>query len=237
MVADPVDLDTDDLQALSGFVTGGGRLIVAGEQASGLLAALTGVEVRRTTASAGDLNVWVPSEHTGAAMELAGDRGGRWVGAGPLVPLAGDGEHPVLVVGDVGAGKVLALADTDLLHNRNLARADNAALALALVGDGDRPVLFAESVRGRPGGFSAMPTAWKWMLAGLAVALGASLWSAAARFGPPEPPPLTSRPPRRDHVEAVAAALHRSTEQRGPAATPASDRRITSHPDKPGAAQ
>ena len=239
VVADPVDLDTDDLRALSGFVTSGGRLILTGEQAAGLLGALTGVEVGRTTVSAGDLSVWVPSEHTGPAVELAGDRGGRWLGAGPLVPLAGDGEQPVLVVGDVDAGKVLALADTDLLHNRNLARADNASLALALVGDSDRPVIFAESVRGRPGGFSAMPAAWKWMLAGLAVALCAGLWSAGARFGPPEPPPLASRPPRRDHVEAVAAALHRSAERRGATAPSVSDddHRTTSRPDNAGASQ
>lgn len=235
VVADPVDLGSDDLQALGRFVNAGGRVVLTGEPASELLAVLTGADIARTSTSAEDLRVWVPSEHTGAARELAGDRGGRWIDVGHLVPLAGDDAQPILVVGDVGDGHVLALADTDLLHNRNLAQADNAALGLALVGDDDRPVVFAESVRGRSGGFSAMPSSWKWMLAGLVVALGAALWSAGARFGPPEPPPVASRPPRRDHVEAVAAALHRSTDRRGGTPEPHPLRR--SDPDNAGAAQ
>lgn len=147
-------------------------------------------------------------DDVGAARELAGDRGGGLLATGPLVPVAGAGTRPTVLVGAVGEGRVVALADAGPLQNVSLGQADNAAFALAAAGDRDRPVVFVESVHGYgASGLDAVPAAWKWAAAGLVVALLAGLWAAGTRFGPAEPGARALRPPRRDHVEAVAAGL------------------------------
>jgi hypothetical protein len=214
VVADPDSLTPAEARALVGALQGGSRLVLAGQATTDLLAAVSGAPVRWERDEAVDrLAVWVPGEDTGVARELAGDRGGRWVEVGPLVPLAGSGDRPALVAGPVGDGRVVALTDAEPLHNANLADADNAAFALALAGAADSPVVFVESVHGfSASGLDAVPPAWKWTAAGLAQALIAAMWCAGARFGPPEPQRRELRPPRRDHVEAVAANLDRVTD-------------------------
>jgi hypothetical protein len=182
--------------------------VLAGAVNEPILAAATGHAVTHVDGAAGELRVWVPNPVTGSAEVLAGDRGGRWEDVGPLVPLAGGAGRAAVVAGPAGGGEVVALADASLLHNANLARADNAAFGLGLAGAGGRPVVFLESVHGFGGsGADAVPDSWKWALGGAAVALLVGVWSAAARFGPPEPQRRELRPPRRDHVDAVAAAL------------------------------
>lgn len=211
VLADPAQLGRAELDALAGFLADGGRLVLAGAANEAILAGATGHEVTYADGPAGDLRVWVPSTVTGTAQELAGDRGGRWRDVGPLVPLAGGtggADGAAVVAGPAAGGEVVALADTSLLHNANLARADNAAFGLGLAGAEGRPVVFLESVHGFGGsGADAVPDSWKRALAGAALALLVGVWSAAARFGPPEPQRRDLRPPRRDHVDAVAAAL------------------------------
>jgi hypothetical protein len=214
VVADPAQLGAAEVEALGQLLESGGRLVLAGAATEPLLAAATGHDVTHDDGDSGELQVWVPSPDTGSAGELAGDRGGRWRDVGPLLPLAGDDRGAAIVTGPAGAGgagQVVALADADLLHNDNLARADNAALGLGLAGPGGAPVVFLESVHGFGGsGADAVPDAWKRALAGVALALVVGVWAAAARFGPPEPQARHLRPPRRDHVDAVAAALDRA---------------------------
>ncbi|CAN5909924.1 hypothetical protein BH23ACT2_BH23ACT2_19490 [soil metagenome] len=212
VVADPDAVTPDEARALVGAARGGGRLVLAGQATTDLLGAVSRTPVRWERDDPVDrLAVWVPGDVTGVAEEVAGDRGGRWADVGPLVPLLGAGDRPALVAGPVGDGEVVALADAELLHNANLADGDNAAFALALAGS-DAPVVFVESVHGfSASGLDAVPPAWKWSAAGLALALLAALWCAGARFGPPEPQRRELRPPRRDHVEAVAADLDRVT--------------------------
>lgn len=227
VVADPTELAPDDLDTLSTFLAGGGRLVVTGESSSPLVAALTGSELSWDRFDTGDLRVWAPADGTGGARELAGDDGGRWIGAGPtLVPVAGAGGAPVLVVAGVGEGRLLALADTSVLQNRALGRSDNAALALGLAGPSARPVVFVESVHGfGRTGLAAVPSNWKWAGAGVALAVLVGLWAAGSRFGPPEPAVRRLRPPRRDHVDAVAAGLDRVARDPAAAAWPLAERR------------
>lgn len=212
VVTDPGGLDPTEARALVDVVADGGRLVVAGPGAAPLVRATTGTPLEPVTADAADrLSVWVPGGPVGAARELAGDRGGRWRAAGPLVPVAGADDQPAIVAGAAGRGTVVALADAALLHNAVLADADNAALGLALVGARDRRIVFVESVHGHSAaGLDAVPPGWKWAGAGLVAALVVALWSAGTRFGPPEPQRRALRPPRRDHVEAVAAGLDRA---------------------------
>jgi len=209
VVADPDQLTEAEVRALGEFVVDGGTLVVAGAATEPIVGLLTGQRVRwQQRATTDELDVWVPDARTGGAERLAGDRGGRWRDIGPLVPLVGADGQAAVVTAPVGDGTIVALADADLLHNQHLASADNAAFALALGGDAPRPVVFVESVHGfARGGLDAVPPSWKWATAGLALALLVGLWAAGARFGPPEPDHRSLRPPRLEHVRALAADL------------------------------
>ena len=212
IVADPTEVSAGDLAALRTFVAGGGRLVLAGESSADLVGSIAGSPVGwRSVGPADRLRVWLPVDATGPARQLAGDEGGRWTDvAGPLVPVAGVDGRPAVLVARVGRGRIVALADAAPLQNAHLGSADNAAFALALAGPTERPVVFVESLRGySSSGLAAVPPAWKWTAAGLGVALVAGLWAAASRFGPPEPTVRQLRPPRRAHVDAVAAGLDR----------------------------
>lgn len=207
IIADPERFDDRDLAALAGH---DGRVVLLGGSSAPLASAAAGREVGWEGGDAADeLRTWVPVASLGGAEVIAGDRGGRWRDVGELVPVVGDAQGPAVVAS--ADGSVVALADAAPLANDALARADNAALALGLLGDPETPVVFVESVRATgPTGLAAAPTAWRWAGAGLALALAVGLWAAGARFGPPEPDARTLRPPRRDHVAALAADLDRA---------------------------
>lgn len=208
IVAEPSSLTEPEAVALSRHATSGGRVVLSGASTGPLIAALTGVRIESVTEERADrIDVWVPTDLTGTAGTLEGDEGTRWVDHGPMLPLAGVDGQATLLSTPVGKGRIVALADTAPLRNDNLARADNAAFGLALVGGG-RPVVFVESVHGfATGGLSAVPADWKWAAAGLTVALLLGLWAAGTRFGPPEPSARALRPPRSDYVDAVAATM------------------------------
>jgi hypothetical protein len=80
-----------------------------------------------------------------------------------------------------------------------------------------RTVAFLETVHGygESTGLAALPARALWVLAGLALAALALVWSMARRLGPPEDEARMLAPPRRDYVEAVAAALAASGDRRG----------------------
>jgi hypothetical protein len=122
------------------------------------------------------------------------------------------GGAPLLVAGEVGRGRLLALADSSPLQNTGLRRADNAALALRLAGPEGRPVVFAESVHGFAprSGLAALPGRWQVALGGLLLAALLGLLALGRRFGPPERADRELPPPRRAYVDAVAATLRRT---------------------------
>jgi hypothetical protein len=156
----------------------------------------------------------VRGEDAGDAREIEGDGRGAFVGdLGPGVePLGTDGDVVVVVAGPVAGGRVVAVADSSLLHNDHLAEADNAAFALAIAGEAERPVLFLESVHGygAASGLGALPEAAKATLIGLVGAALVGMWCAGQRFGPPEDRARRLPPPRRDYVDAMAVSLARS---------------------------
>lgn len=230
VVVDPGPSVAGDVEQLARFVAGGGHLVLAGEGTTELLAGLTGAPVTWVGGAAVDrLDVWLAVASTGSARELAGDGGGRWEGLGPLVPVAGADGAAAVVIADVGEGRVTALADARPLQNAHLGEADNASLGLALAGPARSPVTFLEPARRSGRGLAAVPPGWKWAATGLAVTVALGLWSAGARAGPPEPRARALAPPRRDHVDAVAAGLDRVTPA-GPLAPDPPD-----PPDHPGA--
>lgn len=217
VLAEPRTLSSDDLDVLSGFLEDGGRLVLVGEATTPLVRATTGGDLTWDGEEPLDpIEVEVVGSGSdtaalGSLRRLAGDDGGRWsVAAGLDVLLADQEDRAVVVAGPARSGTVVAVSSAPLLQNANLASADNAALALALIGGSERPLHFYESVHGfGASGLDALPSSWKWSLAGIAVAAAAGLWWAGSRLGPPEPQARALRPARLEHVRAVAADLER----------------------------
>lgn len=129
------------------------------------------------------------------------------------------GGRVVLVGSAVAAAATIegatAVSDGAFLRNRDLGRGDNAARALALAGGPRRPVAFVETVHGaaQRRGLGALPAgvrACLWLL-GLAALVG--LVARGRRLGPPEDGARVLAPARREHVEALAAALARTSDR------------------------
>jgi hypothetical protein len=210
VLADPGDLDARATDALRGFVSGGGRLVLLGDSTAAVIGSLTGDEPGRE-GGRGPVRPWVAVPELDAVERIEGDGAARWAGSGGLAAVAGgpDGS-PFLLVGDVGEGRVVALPTADVVSNRLLDEGDNAALALSLVGPLDRPVVFLDAVHeAAGGGLDALPETARAVGLGVLVALGVAVWAVAGRFGPPEPQERQLRPARLDHVDAVAADLDR----------------------------
>jgi hypothetical protein len=141
-------------------------------------------------------------------------RGGHAVLAGPT-PIAAAGLR--VRSGSVrrGRGTFTLLADSTPLRNRALARDANAALAIRLTGPPARRVAFVESIHGyaQATGLAALPGGVQRCL--LLLGLAALAWMVARgrRLGPPETESRELAPPRRLHVEALAAALRRTKDR------------------------
>jgi hypothetical protein len=151
---------------------------------------------------------------TRSVREVVSAGRGGLTALGGAVPALG-GDPALLAIARAGRGRALLLADTAPLQNRLLARADNAALALALAGPRARPVVFAEALHGygQSTGLAALPSRWRVALA-IAVLAGL-LWlaSRARRLGPAEQTGAPPPPARREHVEALALALRRAPDR------------------------
>ena len=209
-VMDAGRLTPDEARALRAFAERGGRVIAGGEP-RGWTAELLGVgevpdwrddgpeHVRRTAAA--------PETAGVTRVETAGD--GRWEEDGVL---AGD-DGSLLIVRDVGEGRIALLADTSPLQNRLLDQDDNAALALSLTGRG--PLTFVESVHGYgpQSGLAALPARFGWALIGLLLAALVFMVARGRRLGPPELERRELAPPRRAYVDSLAATMARGRER------------------------
>jgi hypothetical protein len=218
VVADPKSLGRGDPEAIARFVRRGGRVVVAGRATGQLLARVTGGPVpgratrgpRIATPGAGR----APEARDVGRVEAARAVGWRPAPRGLTPVLVRRGAAPLLVAGEVGRGRLLALADSSPLQNTGLRRADNAALALRLAGPEGRPDVFAESVHGFAprSGLAALPGRWQIALGGLLLAALLGLLALGRRFGPPERADRELPPPRRAYVDAVAATLRRTND-------------------------
>ena len=206
-VMDAGRLTGAETRALRAFAERGGRVIAGGEPrdwtrelAGDLDWDGDGPETARRLAE-------TPETAGVTRVETAGD--GRWRSAGRAQrALAGD-KGSLLLLADVGRGRVALLADTSPLQNRLLDHADNAALALALAGRG--PLTFVESVHGYgpTRGLAALPARFGWALIGLLLAALALMVARGRRLGPPEPERRDLPPPRRTYVDSLAATMAR----------------------------
>jgi hypothetical protein len=197
-----------ELEAVTGLLQEGGRLVLAGPVPDHLLDVL-----------GADLPVWQVGGPTSsiATAALPGvdevplSGGASFSGTGRTTPvLVGDEGTPVGVSWEVGRGSVVWLADSAPLLNLGLALGDSAGLAVALL-DGQAAV-FDEYRHGFGGDsfWQALPDGWAATLLLLAVAGLAGMIAYARRLGPPEDLERRLRPDRAAYIESVAAMLGRT---------------------------
>lgn len=217
VVADPDDVDEPDRAAIAEFVRDGGRLIATGRGAAALLTSLAGGRVRWAPDGHPRSVVAAPVAEVDGVAAVTGNGQGRWSDAGPLLPmLIGEG-RPQALVGQMGEGRVIGLADPTIVHNRALARDDNALFSLQIAGAAGRPVAFAETYHGyrRAVGLAGLPGRWKLALAMAGLGGLAFLWARGRRLGPAEELERTLPPARREYVDAMAALLLRTRDPVG----------------------
>lgn len=211
VLADPDTLRDADIRRVAGFLDRGGRIVLAGAAATPVLDAVSGQPVRWADNGASDARSVLPPTRSGGAGVVEASGRGRYLAVGGLLPVLVHDRRILAVVGPAGRGWLVALADSGVLQNRRLGKADNAAWALSVVGTAGRPVVFAESVHGfgESTGLGALPASWRWTGAGLGLAVLIMIWAFGQRFGPVETDRRPMRPPRREYVDAMAADLAR----------------------------
>lgn len=222
VLVDPASLDDFEDEALAAFVHAGGTAVVGGVNTQVVVQRLLG-GVRWAPGGVTTAEVVTGAADVGGAETIRAHGYGRWLveeWSAVTVAVAG-GDEPIVVLGELGAGRVVALADASPLTNELLAEADNAALALAVVGDTDRPVVFAEAAHGHGGsgiGLDDLPDGWATTVVGLVITGVVLLWSRGRRFGPPNEEDEDPVPPRRAYVDAIAATTARSRVAEDPVA-------------------
>jgi hypothetical protein len=220
VVLDAPGLTSEEADALGRFAARGGHLVAGGAGAGRWLEAVLdeppvlagrGTRTARPVGAAAPPEVAPPEVDGVRTVRTAGL--GSWQDQGGLEAiLRGDNGRVIALAGEVGSGRVVALADPSPVHNALLADDDNAAFALGLAGNPGRPVLFAEGAHGygQGEGLSALPRRWRLALAGLGLAGGAWLLARSRRLGPPEDEARPMPPPRWAYVDAVTGTLART---------------------------
>jgi hypothetical protein len=213
VVADPDTLTRGEADALVDFVERGGRLVAAANGEPRWMDRLVPSRPLWTDDAPQRWSRSARAEETRAVEAVESAGAGAWLPGGSGTALVGAGTSGVLVVAaDRGRGRVVLVADASPLENRMLDRGDNAALALALVGDRGRPVRFAEALHGygESRGLGALPGRWRLALLGLALAIGLWMLARVRRIGPADSEPEAPAPPRREFVNAMALTLERT---------------------------
>ena len=227
VVLGPTQVTGADVRALRDFVDDGGRLVIGGRGAQPWLVEL--VESPPVWTSEGETTVapLADAAEVEGISTVSTSGFGSWAEEGDAEPLLGGEDSVVAAAMSSGAGRVIFVADPSVVDNDHLARDDNAAFALALAGEDDRPVAFAETFHGygERSGWGLLPTRAKWVFGGLT--LGGLLWILARgrRLGPPEQTVRRQPPARLAYVEAVATGMARS-KQRGEALEPLRERAV-----------
>lgn len=207
LLIDPIELSVTDADQLGVFVSSGGRLVTGGSFPEYLrLLSETPPSWRHATTDRWDGTTLDPD-----TRDIRTGNEGEWGRFGGGTPLVGGPERALVTREAIGAGEIVFIADTTVLTNELLAIADNAAFAVALVGERDH-VIFLEGVHGveARSGWAALPNRWRAVLGGLALAGLLFMWSRGTRFGPPEAERRTLDPPRVEYVQALAATLART---------------------------
>jgi hypothetical protein len=217
IVADPAGMGPAEETALAAFVRAGGHLVAMGGASQALLRRVLGDKAAPSWVPRGQMRARaIGSAPEVASVQMVDTAGqGSWTRTGATHVLVTEKGSALVTAANLGAGRVIAVADSSVVQNGMLASADNAQLAVDLVGGPGRPVVFDEADHGfGGGGLGALPASWR---AALAIALAASVcwaWSTGSRNGPPERAERDLDPPRGRHLESLGVALAGTRDQR-----------------------
>ena len=214
VVLDPETISGEEVSELVTWTAGGGNLVIGGRPQLWADDLSPEGELEWSPAGVVDAEPLAEVPEMSGITTIGGEGFGSWEDTAAALPVAGlrTGTRTLVAVATIGSGRAVLLADPSLLHNRHLAREDNAAFALNLAGTPGTPVYFAEGVHGygNETGLMAIPFRWKLVLIGLALASIVWMIAVGRRLGPPEPEARDLPPPRRAYVEALATTLART---------------------------
>lgn len=226
VLLDAGELDDESLGHLATFVDSGGRLVAGGSGAAAIVEVVTGGARPQGSSTTVLSHVAAPVLETTRVSEVSGAGAGGWSSPELLLPILVDDSTVVAGIATstvapdrtgpdaVGGGRLVAVADATVFDNEHLPLTDNAAFALAVVGEPGRPVVFSEGQHGYQGsdGLGAIPGDWRWFLAGTTAAALVWMLARSRRVGEPDQPRRELPPPRAEFVEAIAAGLARRKE-------------------------
>ncbi len=215
VIADVWYADGPSVEAVRDFVRKGGRAVVAtpegwvGDVADALLdsrpAELASPLSSTFVPTGSDLAVRGVSVVESAGVQV-------WAAAPESEQiLVNDTGEALAVTYPLGEGTVVLVADSSVFSNEYLDEADNAAFAVAVLGD--RPAVFDEYSHGYIDDLVTeplLPRSWRWTLYLLAAATVVFLIAAGRRLGPPERATRRLPPPRRWFIESLATTLGRT---------------------------
>jgi hypothetical protein len=208
-----ISVEEAEAGAVRDFVTGGGRLVLAGPVSESYLDSLFEENpVYALQGGSGPARQVFPDlPATGVAI-IEADTIGVLAEARTWTPLYIDDQGGVLVaVNRLGSGDVYWVADYAFFANSYVASADNASLAVALA-DGRQPV-FDETIHGFVDTPGMIPSQWMvalWL--GLAAALVAVV-SYGTRRVPPEEFKRDLAPARAQYVDSMGSLLARTKDE------------------------
>jgi hypothetical protein len=202
-----------EARAVRDFVTGGGRLILAGPVSEGYLRVLSeDYPVYALEDGIGPVEQVFSDLPASGVATIESDTIGVIAEPRTWTPLYVDDQGRVLVVvSGLGSGEVYWIADYTFFANSHIALADNASLAVALA-DGRQPV-FDETIHGFFNNAGLIPQ--QWLLAfwlGLAAALVAVV-SYGTRRVPPEEFKRDLAPARAQYVDSMGSLLARAKDE------------------------
>jgi Domain of unknown function (DUF4350) len=221
ILLDPGALGSEQLDPVREFLDGGGRLIAGGTYPDAWLSPLVDGAPAWTPVGGPASRPVAPVAEVEGVSTVVSAGAGAWGEARATLPVLSSSGSVTATVADQGAGRAVLLADSSMLHNAYLGRADNSVLGVDIAGGPGRPVVFVESVHGyeRATGLGALPANWRWAAAGIGLASLLFMWARGRRLGPPELAARPLPPPRRTFVDSMGAILAR-TRRPGEAAAP-----------------
>lgn len=131
--------------------------------------------------------------------------------------LPAEREKPIVLAAKfkLGKGEVVAISDPSIFDNRLLSQADNSVLAVNLLGDPKRPLVWDEfyhglTVRGNPL-FLLTSSSYALIAALLVTLVGVWVWRQAVFLGPPLQMTPVSRRGLEEYIDAMSHFLRRSS--------------------------
>jgi len=211
LLVTPGSITAADANALNDLASDGGRVVVAGDPGSEALTRLLDTDAEIGEGGSETVSPVTVSPETAGVASIQLGTTQAVTDAGSALPLLGDAGQAAAVAADIGEGRVVVIADDDLLLNDLIDDADNALFGINLAGEAGREVQLVEAVRTPPGsGLGALPSDWGWVAAGLLAAALSLAWARGRRLGPAELEARPLPPPRRQYIDAVAGALLRA---------------------------